>query len=68
MCNRTTTDLTTSIAAAIAGFLHLGEGSRVVEVAVRAVCLALPYLNDSSSGHLSEITCLFAHKLESLDI
>ncbi|MCJ1414039.1 hypothetical protein MMC32_000364 [Xylographa parallela] len=37
----TTTDLTTSIAAAIAGFLHLGEGSRVVEVAVRAIFFLL---------------------------
>ncbi|MCJ1435219.1 hypothetical protein MMC27_004591 [Xylographa pallens] len=37
----TTTDLTTSIAAAIAGFLHLGEGSRVVEVAIRAIFFLL---------------------------
>ncbi|MCJ1386682.1 hypothetical protein MMC17_009808 [Xylographa soralifera] len=37
----TTTELTTSIAAAIAGFLHLGEGSRVVEVAIRAIFFLL---------------------------
>ncbi|MCJ1282934.1 hypothetical protein MMC26_002260 [Xylographa opegraphella] len=36
----TTTELTTSIAAAIAGLLHL-EGSRVVEVAVRAIFFLL---------------------------
>lgn len=44
---RTTTELTTSIAAAIAGFLHLGEENHVVEYLIRAVCpplsLDLPY-------------------------
>ncbi|MCJ1397735.1 hypothetical protein MMC11_000931 [Xylographa trunciseda] len=37
----TTTELTTSIAAAIAGFLRLGEENRVVEVAIRAIFFLL---------------------------
>ncbi|MCJ1394409.1 hypothetical protein MMC18_007287 [Xylographa bjoerkii] len=37
----TTTELTTSIAAAIAGLLHLGEGNKVVEFAIRALFFLL---------------------------
>lgn len=59
---RTTTELTTSIAAAIAGFLHLGEGNHVVEYLIRAVRPTYnwpPKCYSSSSLH----TCYYNNNL-----